>query len=161
MLKIFPASSQEHLDQVRTLMLSYVAYLRSRQMEPRRLERELGDLPGIYAPPEGLLLLATWSGETVACGGLIRLEDGVCEMKRLYLRPVYRGKGIGRALAASLIEGARSLGYRKMRLVTMPFMVEAIGLYRSLGFIGCDRFRDAHVEEALFMEFDLEKAPGS
>jgi putative acetyltransferase len=160
MLKIFPASSQEHLDQVRTLMLSYVAYLRSRQMEPRRLEKELGDLPGVYAPPEGLLLLATWSGETVACGGLRKLDEGVCEMKRLYLRPAYRGKGIGRALAVSLLEGARSLRYQKVRLVTMPFMAEAIGLYRSLGFADCAPFRETHVDGAIFMEFDLAAKTG-
>ncbi len=155
MLKIFPASSQEHLDQVRTLMLSYVAYLRSRQMEPRRLEKELGDLPGAYAPPEGLLLLATWSGETVACGGLRRLDEGVCEMKRLYLRPAYRGKGIGRALAASLLEGARSLRYQKVRLVTMPFMTEAISLYRSLGFCRMRSVPGVARRGAIFMELDL------
>ncbi len=155
MLKIFPASSQDHLDQVRTLMLSYIAYLRTHQMEPRRLEKELGDLPGAYAPPEGLLLLATWSGETVACGGIRVIEEGVCELKRLYLRPAYRGKGIGRALAASLMEGARSLGYRKMLLVTMPFMAEAISLYRSLRFSECAPFRETHVEGAIFMELDL------
>jgi putative acetyltransferase len=156
MLKIFPAGSQEHLDQVRTMMLSYVAFLRSHQMEPKRLEKELGDLPGVYAPPEGLLLIATWSDEAVACGGLRKLEDGICEMKRLYLRPAFRGKGIGRALALSLMEGARSLGYRKMRLVTLPFMTEARSLYRSLGFHECESFRETSVEGALFMEFDFE-----
>lgn len=160
MLKIFPASSQAHLDQVRTLMLSYVAYLRAQGMEPHRLERELGELPGIYAPPEGLLLLATWSGETVACGGIRILEEGVCEMKRIYLRPAYRGKGIGRAMAVSLMAGARSLGYHRMRLVTMPFMLEAISLYRSLGFTDCTPFRETHVEGALFMEFALDAKRG-
>jgi ribosomal protein S18 acetylase RimI-like enzyme len=142
MLKIFPASTQDHLDQVRTLMLSYVAFLRSHAVHPKRLEHELGDLPGVYGPPEGLLLLATWGGEVVACGGLRKLAEGICEMKRLYLRPTFRGKGIGRALASSLIEGARSLRYRRMRLVTMPFMAEAIGMYRSLGFRDCDPFQE-------------------
>jgi carbonic anhydrase len=154
-LKIFPASTQQHLDQVRTLMLSYVAYLRSHQLEPKRLEKEMGELPGVYGPPEGLLLMATWSDETVACGGIRRLEEGVCEIKRLYLRPAYRGKGIGRALAGSLIEGARSLGYRKIVLVTLPFMREAVSLYRSLGFRDCGAFRETGAEGALFMELDL------
>jgi ribosomal protein S18 acetylase RimI-like enzyme len=119
-------------------------------------DQELAGLPGDYAPPDGRLLLATYVGRLAGCGALHKLESGICEMKRLYLRPAFRGKGIGRAMAESLIGEARAIGYRSMRLDTVePKMKDAVGLYRLLGFREIAPYRANPIEGALYMELEL------
>ena len=101
----------------------------------RTSTRNLPDFPGDYAPPEGRLLLAEYEGQLAGCVALHKLEPGICEMKRLYLRPQFRGKGLGRALAERIIAEARQIGYRRMRLDTVePVMKDAVAMYRKLGF---------------------------
>jgi ribosomal protein S18 acetylase RimI-like enzyme len=98
-------------------------------------DAELATLPGAYAPPQGRLLLAKTSGEVVGCVGLRPLEPGICEMKRLWVEPGWGGYGIGRALAQAVIDAARAIGYRRMRLDTLPErMPAAQGLNRGHGF---------------------------
>jgi len=99
-------------------------------------EQELAGLPGAYAPPSGRLLLARVADEAVGCVGLRALKPGICEMKRLWVEPGFGGRGLGRALADATIEAARQIGYRRMRLDTIPDrMPAAQHLYRSLGFV--------------------------
>jgi carbonic anhydrase len=117
--------------------------------------QELVSLPGDYAPPSGRLLLAWMDGQPAGCVALRRIEDGLCEMKRLYLKRAFRRSGAGRRLTLALIQEARNLGYRRMRLDTLPVMKAAIALYRSLGFKSIPPYHHHPIEGALYLELDL------
>jgi putative acetyltransferase len=128
-----PASGPGGLSTVRALFLEYAESL-GVDLEYQGFAAEVANLPGPYAPPSGMLLLARREGSAVGCVALRRLEETVCEMKRLYVRPVARGAGIGALLVQAVIQGARDLGYREMWLDTLPTMVDAHRLYVRLGF---------------------------
>ena len=122
---------------------------------------EAETLPGKFAPPHGCLLLATLDGQAAGCVGYRQLSEGVCELKRLYVRPICRGKGIGRLLAAELIEQARLSDYRKVRLETASFMPEAHQLYQSLGFefrLPYYEIPESLRESTYFMELRLDES---
>jgi putative acetyltransferase len=116
---------------------------------------EIAGLPGRYAEPQGMLLLASLDGRSTGCGALRQIAPGVCEMKRLYVEPAARGGGLGRALALALIDAGLELGYRTMRLDTLPSMASAIALYRSLGFRQIDRYDANSPPNALCLELAL------
>ena len=122
-----------HLAEVRTLFRAYASSL-DIDLCFQRFEEELSALPGRYAPPDGRLYLALVDDQPAGCIGLRRLDGETCEMKRLYVRGDARGLGLGRALAERVISDARALGYREMRLDTLPSMRSAQALYRRLGF---------------------------
>jgi putative acetyltransferase len=116
----------------------------------------LTDLPGRYAPPEGRLLLAFANGRLAGCVALRKIDDGVCEMKRLYVRPEFRGQGIGRRLTTRLMEEAREIGYARMRLDTISSkMSEAVGMYRSLGFREIASYYQSPIADTIYMEVNL------
>ncbi|UCB52563.1 MAG: GNAT family N-acetyltransferase [Candidatus Zixiibacteriota bacterium] len=154
MLKIIHADSEEHFPQGRELLREYAASL-GFDLHFQEFKKELAEFPGEYAPPDGRFLLA-WHNEQLAGSVALRkISDSVCEMKRLYVRPEFRKKGIGRKLAEAVIDEARKIGYRHMRLDTVPFMKEAIALYGSLGFKEIESYRYNPIEGAKFMELDL------
>jgi len=119
-------------------------------------QAELDSLPGAYAPPEGVLLLAECDGGTAGCVALHKLEDGICEMKRLYVRPAYRSRKVGRILAEAIIGQARGRGYDRIRLDTLPVMERARALYETLGFKKVAPYRANAAEEVIHMEMDLK-----
>ena len=117
----------------------------------QNFEQELAGLPGDYAPPRGRLLIAEGAG----CIALRPIDDDICEMKRLYVRPEHRGSGLGRRLVQAIIDEARSIGYRRMRLDTMPVMDKAQALYASFGFREIEAYRYNPEPGARFLELDL------
>jgi ribosomal protein S18 acetylase RimI-like enzyme len=121
-------------------------------------EVELATLPGSYAPPEGRLLLASHGTETAGCVALRRLEQEICEMKRLYVRPAFRGLGVGRMLVEEITREARIAGYRRIRLDTLPTMATALALYRQLGFREIPPYRSNPVERTFFLELQLDRS---
>ncbi len=118
-------------------------------------DKELRELPGEYAPPDGCLLLAHDGEETLGCVALRRIDGQACEMKRLYVRPEARGQRLGRKLAEAIIDEARRIGNHRMRLDTLPEMGEAIALYRTLGFKETAAYRYNPMPGAIFMELEL------
>ena len=154
-LTIIPASTSAQIAQARELFLEYASSL-GFSLCFQNFDKELAALPGDYAPPEGCLLLAVYDDQLAGCVALHRLEPGICEMKRLYVRPQFRGKGLGRALAEHLIAEARQMGYRRMRLDTVePMMKDAVAIYRRFGFREIPPYRENPIAGALCMELDL------
>jgi GNAT superfamily N-acetyltransferase len=144
----------ESLLRVRDLFLEYAKSL-DFDLSFQDFDKELAELPGEYSEPDGRLFIAYESGRPAGCVALRRIDVDVCEMKRLYVRPEFRGKGTGRLLAERVISEAKMVGYGKMRLDSVSSMTEAITLYRSLGFVEIDKYRLNPLPDAIFLQLDL------
>jgi len=156
MSEIVEASSAEQIEQVRNLFSEYRAQLPVEYCF-RSFDAEIAELPGAYSPPAGTLLLATVVGQPVGCVGLRPFpRDGSCEMKRLYVRPAFRGDKLGRKLVERLLCEARRLGYRFMRLDSHPpTMQAAVEMYRQFGFREVSPEPLEPVEGLVYMELEL------
>lgn len=155
-ITIAQAVAPADLPEVRALFLEYASSL-GFSLCFQGFDQELAGLPGDYAPPRGRLLLARAGGEPAGCVALHGLEPEVCEMKRLFVRPQFRGRGLGRALLNAVLAEALALGYRRMRLDTVePVMGDAVRMYRAYGFREIAPYRENPIEGALYMELELD-----
>ncbi len=155
MITIKLPDTAEDIETVRMLFREYESWL-GMDLCFQGFEQELADLPGKYAEPDGRLFLASDDGTPLGCAALRKLENGVCEMKRLYLRPEARGRGLGNILIEKIIEAARSIGYQKLRLDTHPpKMGKAVSLYESHGFRPIPPYYNNPHSDVLFMELSF------
>ena len=155
MLKLVSVQSEKDLENIRELFKEYARSL-GFDLDFQDFKKEFDELPGEYAPPDGCLLLASYETKLAGCVALRKMDKNICEMKRLYVRKAFRGKGIGKELSVAIIDKAREIGYKYMRLDTVPAMKEAIALYQSLGFKEIDPYRYNPLKGAKFMELKLE-----
>jgi len=149
-----PARIPDELVFVRALLREYEVEL-AVDLCFQGFDQEVANLPGDYAPPRGALLVAEVGGAIAGCVALRPHDGGACEMKRLYARPAFRGRKVGRALAEAIITEARRIGYARMRLDTLPVMTEAQSLYARLGFTDIAPYRVNPVPGTRYMELDL------
>ncbi len=153
--KIAPVETDEALEEIRVLFREYEASL-DFDLDFQNFEEEMANLPGKYAPPKGGLLLARAGGEPAGCVALRMFEDGICEMKRLYVRPRFRGMQIGKALASAIAARAHRMGYGRMRLDTVGSMVRAKSIYKSMGFKEIAPYRHNPVQGATYLELAFD-----
>lgn len=154
MTTITQAASGAELALVRELFREYAA---DSELDLcfQNFEEELAGLPGAYAPPAGRLFLAYHDARLAACGALRPFAEGVCEMKRLFVRPAFRRHGLGRVIAERLVNEARTIGYLAMRLDTLDRMKPAIALYEALGFRRIEAYRHNPLEDVVYMELSF------
>jgi putative acetyltransferase len=153
-LRVIQATSPHQIKVAGSLFREYAEWL-AVDLSFQNFEKELANLPGDYAPPDGRLLLALSGIETAGCVALRRFNHCACEMKRMWVRPEFRGLGLGRLLAEKLIAEARTIGYPRMVLDSLPTLGSALGLYRSLGFREIPSYRYNPDPNAVFMQLDL------
>ncbi len=154
MSTIISARARNHIQIIRKLFREYEAFLQV-DLCFQQFEEELGGLPGKYAAPQGALLLAMVDGRAAGCVAMRPLEEGICEMKRLFVRPAYLGLGIGGQLARTVIEQARDAGYSHMYLDTLETLRPALTLYRGLGFVERPAYYDNPLPGVVYLELRL------
>ena len=155
--RIKPVLSDSDRAAALQLFIEYAQFL-GVDLSFQDFDDELASLPGKYAPPMGAILLARGlRGEPLGCIALRPiLPAGCCEMKRLYVRPEGRGSGLGKALVIAIIKQAERIGYRTMRLDSLPSLDKAIGLYRQEGFVDTEAYYDNPIPDVVFMERSLD-----
>jgi len=148
------AETPKDYEDAKTLFLEYAKSLHF-DLCFQNFEKEISELSAMYSPPSGCLILSCENDKPFGCVAVRKFEDGICEMKRLYIPESYRGRGIGRELAERIITKAKELGYEKMRLDTLETMKEAISLYKTMGFYEIPRYRENPIKEVVYMEIKL------
>ncbi len=154
-ISLLPVKTGEEIGTIRDLFTEYQRWLNF-SLCFQGFDQELALLPGTYAPPNGRLYLAQYNGDIAGCIALRPMrEPHICEMKRLYVREAFRGKGIGTLLTKKIISDAREIGYRSMRLDTLQRMESARSIYTALGFTVVPKYYDNPMEEVVYMELAL------
>lgn len=156
-MDIVYANWTQDINEIRKLFREYEEFL-DVNLQFQDFEFELASLPGKYALPSGVLLLARNGEEYIGCGAIRRFgkpENGICEMKRLYIRPSARGLGVGKQLAKQLIQEGIRLGYRTMILDTLERLEAATRLYQSLGFVISEPYYNNPLSDVLYWKLDL------
>lgn len=142
------------LEEIQKLFIEYVDWL-AEDLSFQSFDAELATLPGRYAAPSGALFLAMRGKESAGCVAVRAIDENVCEMKRLWVRPRFRGLSLGLRLASASIDAAHRIGYRTMRLDTLPKMAGALRLYRSLGFHEIAPYYENPIPDAIYLEKSL------
>jgi ribosomal protein S18 acetylase RimI-like enzyme len=154
-MRIIPAHTPDHTPTVRQLFIEYQQWLNF-SLCFQGFDKELAELPGTYSPPNGRIYIALSDEQIAGCIALRPMnEQGICEMKRLFVREEFRGKGIGRMLAERIIADALEIGYRTMRLDTLQRMETARAIYTQLGFTVIPKYYDNPMDEVVYMELRL------
>ncbi|MCI8823098.1 MAG: GNAT family N-acetyltransferase [Lachnospiraceae bacterium] len=157
--EIIPA--YRHKEEIRALFSEYTSMLTANDpsmqgyLAIQNYEEELSHLEEKYGPPSGRLYLARYGKEAAGCIGLKKIDDQNCEMKRFYVRPQFRGRKLGVQLMQKIIMDAREIGYSHMLLDTLPFLEDAIRMYKKSGFYTIDRYNDSPVSTSIYMRLDL------
>jgi GNAT superfamily N-acetyltransferase len=153
-IQIGAVAGDEQLQILKELFREYAATL-GIDLAFQGFDREVNGLPGAYVPPRGRLLLARVDGGVAGCVAVRPLSADTCEMKRLYVKPEFRGKGVGALLIDRIIAEARSCGFRRMVLDTLPEMHTATALYAAAGFRRCEAYYQTPIRDTVFMELSL------
>jgi carbonic anhydrase len=154
-IEIVEAIDPEDISEIRRLFRAYADWLNV-DLCFQGFDDELASLPGKYAAPHGRLLLAKVGGEVAGCVAVRPLEGDICEMKRLWVEPGFLGLGLGRMLADAIIEAGRELGYKAMRLDTMPERLKAAGhIYETLGFKEIPDYYHNPLDGVVMFELEL------
>ncbi len=154
MIRIVEANTDDLIAKAKELFQEYAESI-GFDLCFQNFEQELDEFPGKYSPPMGRLFLALSENHPIGCVGLRSFDKGICEMKRLYVRPDFRGRKVGRRLTEATIKAGKVIGYEIMRLDTLPSMETANILYKSLGFKQIDPYRHNPIKGAIYMEMDL------
>lgn len=158
-LKIIPA--YDFPNEIRILFSEYTKMLIAgdssfqKYLELQNYDEELEHLEKKYGLPDGRLYLAFYHGELAGCIGLRKIDEWNCEMKRLYVRPAFRGKKIGSKLVQQIIKDAKDIGYSYMLLDTLPFLKSAINMYETIGFYEIPSYNDSPMTTSIYMKLDL------
>ena len=154
----------QETETIRTLLAEYTDRLLAQApdfagyLKQQDFEKELADLEEKYGLPWGRLYLLEVDGAPAGCIGLKKLDETRCEMKRLYVRPAYRGQGLARKLVERLLAEAKAAGYQAMLLDTFPFLTRALGLYKTLGFREIPSYNNSPMENLVYLENGLQPA---
>ncbi len=156
-VQIFPVRTPEQMAAIKTLFREYQAFL-AINLDFQDFEAELAGLPGKYSPPKGDLFLAVLDDEPVGCGAFYPMQEAICEIKRVYVKPQTQGHGIGKKLFRHLIESAAQAGYRYVRLDSLKRLDKAANMYRAFGFYEIEPYNENPHNDVYYMELDLAQA---
>ena len=160
-MKIEILSAYDMQEEIVSLFSEYTDYLIkgdavfAEYLKQQKFDKELEDLSEKYGMPWGRLYLLRCDDKTAGCIALRKIDDNSCELKRLYIKPEFRGNGISKTLVARIISDAKEIGYQYILLDTLPFLKSAIQLYRSAGFYEIEKFNDSPMQGSLYMRYDL------